>query len=285
MIKGTMAIESENERQELLIKPNRPALHYWRDVWLYRELFWFLTWRDVLVRYKQTSVGVAWSVIRPFVTMVVFTVVFGVLAKLPSSGVPYPLLVFAAMLPWNFSANALSESSGSLIGNANLLTKIYFPRIIVPGSSIIVSLIDFAISLVIMAGMMFWYGYLPDWRVVTLPLFLLLAFLPVAGAGLWFSALNVKFRDFRYVVPFLLQFGLYVSPVGFASSIVPEKWRLLYALNPMVGVIDGFRWALLHGLGEPYWPGILLSTVLSLLLLVTGIWFFRKTERILADVI
>lgn len=271
--------------QEILIEPNRPVLHYWRDVWRYRELFWFLTWRDILVRYKQTSVGVAWSVIRPFVTMVVFSAVFGMLAKLPSQGVPYPMLVFAAMLPWNFFANALSESSGSLIGNANLLTKVYFPRIIVPCSSIIVSLIDFVISLAIMAVMMLWYGYLPDWRVVTLPLFLLLAFLPVAGAGLWFSALNVKFRDFRYVVPFLLQFGLYVSPVGFASSIVPEKWRLLYALNPMVGVIDGFRWALLHGAVVPYWPGILLSTVLSLLLLVSGLWLFRKTERVLADVI
>ncbi len=272
-------------QSELVIEPNRLALHYWRDVWRYRELFWFLTWRDILVRYKQTTIGVAWGVIRPLVTMIAFTVVFGVLAKLPSEGVPYPLLVFAAMLPWNFCANALSESSGSLIGNANLLTKIYFPRIIIPVSSIIVSLIDFVISLVIMAGIMLWYGYLPDWRIVTLPIFLLLAFLPVAGAGLWFAALNVKYRDFRYVVPFLLQFGLYVSPVGFTSSIVPEKWRLLYALNPMVGVIDGFRWALLNGSVELSWQGIFLSAMLSVSLLVTGLWYFRKTERILADVI
>lgn len=278
-------IREETAQLELLIEPNRPALHYWRDVWRYRELFWFLVWRDILVRYKQTVIGVVWSIIRPLVTMIAFTVVFGLLAKLPSDGVPYPLLVFAAMLPWNFFANALSESSGSLIGNANLLTKVYFPRIIIPVSGIIVSLIDFAISLVIMAGIMIWYGYLPDWRVAALPIFLLLAFLPVAGAGLWFSSLNVKYRDFRYVVPFMLQFGLYVSPVGFASSIVPEKWRLLYALNPMAGVIDGFRWALLNGLGELYWPGLVLSTALSLALLVTGIWFFRKTERILADVI
>lgn len=275
----------ESSQQELLIEPNRPVLHYWRDVWQYRELFWFLVWRDILVRYKQTVIGVAWSIIRPLVTMIIFTVVFGYLAKLPSAGVPYPLLVFAAMLPWNFCANALSESSTSLIGNANLLSKIYFPRIIIPVSSIIVSLIDFVISLVIMAGTMMWYGYLPDWRIITVPIFLLLAFLPVAGAGLWFSSLNVKYRDFRYVVPFMLQLGLYVSPVGFASSIVPEKWRLLYALNPMVGVIDGFRWALLNGNVELYWPGIVLSTVLSLTLLVTGLWFFRKTERILADVI
>lgn len=275
----------ESTQLELLIEPNRPVLHYWRDVWLYRELFWFLVWRDILVRYKQTVIGVAWSLIRPLVTMIVFTVIFGYLAKLPSDGIPYPLLVFAAMLPWNFCANALTESSGSLIGNANLLTKIYFPRIIIPVSSIIVSLIDFAISLVIMAGTMMWYGYLPDWRIVTVPIFLFLAFLPVAGAGLWFSSLNVKYRDFRYVVPFMLQFGLYVSPVGFASSIVPEKWRLLYALNPMVGVIDGFRWAFLRGAIELNWLGLVLSTALSLTLLVSGLWFFRKTERVLADVI
>ena len=282
--KVTMLREEPTE-MELLIEPNGPAFHYWRDVWRYRELFCFLVWRDILLRYKQTVIGVAWSIIRPLVTMIAFTIVFGLFAKLPSDGIPYPLLVFAAMLPWNFFANALSESSGSLLGNANLLTKIYFPRIIIPAGSIIVSLIDFAISLVIMAGVMFWFGYLPDWRIVTLPLFLLLAFLPVAGAGLWFSALNVKYRDFRYVVPFMLQFGLYVSPVGFASSIVPVKWRLLYALNPMVGVIDGFRWALLSGSAVLYWPGIVLSTALSLVLLVTGLWFFRKTERILADVI
>ncbi|MDD2851691.1 MAG: ABC transporter permease [Desulfuromonadaceae bacterium] len=278
-------IREDTAQLELLIEPNRPALNYWRDVWRYRELFWFLVWRDILVRYKQTVIGVAWSVIRPLVTMVAFTVVFGLLAKLPSDGVPYPLLVFAAMLPWNFFANALSECSGSLIGNANLLTKVYFPRIIVPISSIISSLIDFFISLVLMAGIMLWYGYLPDWRVAALPLFLLLVFLPAAGAGLWFSALNVKYRDFRYVVPFVLQFGLYVSPVGFASSIVPEKWRLLYALNPVAGVIDGFRWALLNGSVDLYWPGLILSTALSMLLLVSGLWFFRKTERILADVI
>jgi lipopolysaccharide transport system permease protein len=278
-------IKEETTQQELLIEPNSPVLNYWRDVWRYRELFWFLVWRDILVRYKQTVVGVAWSVIRPLVTMIVFTVIFGMLAKLPSDGVPYPLLVFAAMLPWNFFSNALSESSASLIGNANLLTKIYFPRIIIPVSSIIVSLIDFVISMAIMAAIMLWYGYLPDWRIVTLPFFLLLAFLPVAGAGLWFAALNVKYRDFRYLVPFMLQFGLYVSPVGFASSIVPEKWRLLYAINPMVGVIDGFRWALLKGSGEINWLGLLLSTVLSSLLLMTGLWFFRKTERIIADVI
>jgi lipopolysaccharide transport system permease protein len=275
----------ETAQQELLIEPSRPVLHYWRDVWRYRELFWFLVWRDILVRYKQTLIGVSWSLLRPLVTMLAFTVVFGLLAKLPSDGVPYPLLVFAAMVPWNFFSSALSEGAGSLVGNANLLTKIYFPRIIIPAGSILVSLIDFAISLAVMALLMLWYGYLPDWRIVTLPLFLSLAVLPVAGASLWFAALNVRYRDFRYLVPFMLQFGLYVSPVGFASSLVPEKWRLLYALNPMAGVIDGFRWALLRGAAELYWPGLLLSTALSLALLLSGLWYFRKAERVLADVI
>ncbi|CAH2031074.1 ABC transporter permease [Trichlorobacter ammonificans] len=270
---------------EWVIEPNRPVLHYWRDVWRYRELFWFLVWRDILVRYKQTVIGVAWSVLRPVLTMIAFTVVFGLLAKLPSGDVPYPLLVFAAMIPWNFFANALSESSGSLVGSANLVTKVYFPRIIVPTSSIIVSLTDLLISLLVIAGIMLWYGFWPDWRIATLPLFLLLACLPAVGAGLWFAALNVRYRDFRYVVPFLLQFCLYVSPVGFASQIVPQQWRLLYALNPMVGVIDGFRWALLRGSAELFWPGILLSTALSLLLVASGLWYFRKTERVLADVI
>ena len=228
-------LTKDTTQTELLIEPDRPALHYWRDAWRHRELFWFLVWRDILVRYKQTVIGVAWSIIRPLLTMAVFTVVFGTLADLPSGGAPYPLLVFAAMLPWNFFSNALSEGATSLVGNANLLTKVYFPRIIVPAGSIAVSLVDFAISLAMMALLMLWYGYLPDWRVLTLPLFLLLALIPVAGAGLWLAALNVRYRDFRYVVPFLLQFGLYISPVGFASGIVPQKWQPLYALNPMVG--------------------------------------------------
>lgn len=275
----------DTAQTELIIEPNRPVLHYWKDVWCYRELFWFLVWRDILVRYKQTVVGVAWSVLKPLVTMIVFTVVFGKLAKLPDSGVPYPLLVFSAMLPWNFFSNALSEGSGSLVGNANLVSKVYFPRIVIPLSSVIISLVDFVISLAIMACIMLWYGYMPDWQIMTLPLFLTMAVLPVAGAGLWFASLNVRYRDFRFVVPFILQLGLYISPVGFLSSIVPEQWRLLYALNPMVGVIDGFRWAILRGRAELFWPGILLSTLLSMLLLTSGLWYFRKTERVLADVI
>ncbi|MBJ6751450.1 ABC transporter permease [Geomonas anaerohicana] len=270
---------------ELLIEPDRPVLHYWRDVWRYRELFWFFVWRDLLVRYKQTVIGVSWSVLRPLATMAAFSAVFGILAKLPSHGVPYPLLVFAAMLPWNFFANALSEGAASLIGNANLMTKIYFPRIIVPAAAMAVSLIDFVISLAIMAVLMLCSGYFPDWRVAFLPLFLLLGALPMVGGGLWFAALNVKYRDFKHLVPFLLQFGLYLSPVGFTSELVPQRWRLLYSLNPMAGVIDGFRWSLLRGAAELYWPGIILSSSLSLCLLLSGIWYFRKAERVIADVI
>jgi lipopolysaccharide transport system permease protein len=271
--------------EEILIKPGMGARHYWRDIWRYRELFYFLAWRDILVRYKQTAIGVAWSVLRPLATMLVFTVVFGRLAKLPSNGVPYPLMVFAAMLPWQFFANALTESSNSLIDNANLLTKVYFPRLIVPAGAVIVSLADFLISGVILACLFAWYGLFPDLKILLLPLFLLLAFLAAFGAGLWFSALNVRFRDFRYVIPFLVQFGLYVSPVGFSSSIIPHQWRFWYYLNPMAGVIDGFRWALL---GDPFpvhWPGVLLSTLLVLLVFVGGLFFFRSTERNFADLV
>ncbi|BCG46920.1 O-antigen export system, permease protein [Citrifermentans bremense] len=275
----------EETPQEILIEPDAPALHYWRDLWRYRELLWFLVWRDILVRYKQTAVGVLWTLLRPLLAMAAFTVVFGVLAKMPSGAVPYPLLVFAGLLPWTFFSNALSESSASLIGNANLLTKVYFPRLIVPLGSILASLVDLVISLLLMVGLMLWYGFLPDWRIAALPLFLFLCCLSVCGAGLWCAALNVKYRDFRYLVPFLLQFGLYVSPVGFSTTVVPGSWRLLYSLNPMVGVIDGFRWALLGGRGEIFWPGVALSTLLSLLLLCTGLWFFRRTERTMADVI
>lgn len=275
----------DTPQQELLIEPNRPALHYWRDIWRYRELFFFLAWRDILVRYKQTVIGIAWSVLRPFLTMLVFTIIFGQLAKLPSNGVPYPIMVFAAMLPWQFFANSLVESSNSLIDNANLLTKVYFPRLIVPAGSVIVGLVDFLISLVILFVIMVWYQYVPDIRMLLLPLFLVLAFMASFGAGLWLSALNVQYRDFRYVVPFLVQFGLYISPVGFSSSIVPEKWRLFYFMNPMVGVIDGFRWAILGDAFPVYWPGLILSATLTMLMFGGGLLYFRKIERSFADVI
>jgi lipopolysaccharide transport system permease protein len=270
---------------KLVIEAGRTETQYWKDLWRYRELFYFLSWRDILVRYKQTAIGIAWALIRPFLTMVVFTVVFGNLAKLPSEGVPYPILVFSAMLPWQFFANALSESSNSLITNSNLISKVYFPRLIVPASAVIVSFVDFMVSGIILLGLMAWYNFVPDWRILTLPLFILIAFAAAMGAGLWLAALNVEYRDFRYIVPFTVQFGLYISPVGFSSTIVPERWRLLYSLNPMVGVIDGFRWAILGGESKLYLPGFGLSLALVFLLLWSGIWYFRKTERTFADVI
>jgi lipopolysaccharide transport system permease protein len=269
----------------LVIEAGHTERHYWRDLWRYRELFYFLAWRDILVRYKQTAIGVAWAVLRPVLTMVVFTVVFGKLGKFPSEGVPYPVLVYVAMLPWQFFASSLSESSNSLVGNANLISKVYFPRLIVPASAVITSFVDFLIAAVILLFLMAWYGAWPDWRVVTLPFFVLVAFAAAMGGGLWLTALNVKYRDFRYVVPFIVQFGLYVSPVGFTSGVVPERWRLLYSLNPMVGVIDGFRWALLGGKTSLYLPGLGLSLIAVTVLLATGIVYFRHTERTFADII
>ncbi len=275
----------DSSQQELIIEAGRTEGQYWKDIWHYRELFYFLAWRDILVRYKQTVIGIAWSLIRPLLTMVVFTIIFGKLAKLPSEGVPYPILVFAAMLPWQFFSNSLSESSNSLIANSNLLSKIYFPRIIMPASSVIVSLVDFFISFVILALLMIWYKFIPDWRIVTLPFFLMLALFASLGFGLWIAALNVKYRDFRYIIPFIVQFGLYISPVGFSSSIIPGNWRLLYSINPMVGVIDGFRWALLGQNIQIYWPGFLLSIGLTFLVFLYGLRYFRMTERTFADVI
>jgi len=272
------------EEQTLVIEAGKTELHYWKDLWRYRELFYSLSWRDNLVRYKQTAIGVVWALLRPLLTMAVFTVVFGRLAKLPSEGTaPYPVMVFAAMLPWQFFANALAEASGSLIGNANLISKVYFPRLIIPASSIITSFVDFLISGTILAGLMLWYRFAPGWRILTIPCFIAIAFAAAMGAGFWLTALNVKYRDFRYIVPFIVQFGLYISPVGFSSSIVPDKWRLVYSLNPMVGVIDGFRWAILGGQARIFWPGFLTSLGLIAILLITGIWYFRKMEKTFAD--
>lgn len=271
---------------DLYIEAGRTEKNYWRDLWRYRELFYFLAWRDILVRYKQTVIGVAWALIRPFLTMLVFTFVFNKVAKLSAPGaVPYPLLVFAAMLPWQFFSTALSESSNSLIGNANLISKVYFPRLIVPAGSVITSFVDFLIMLGLMAGMMLWYGFAPDWRLITLPLFIALAFAAAFGAGLWLCALNVKYRDFRFIVPFIVQFGLYVSPVGFSSSVIPQRWQLLYALNPMVGVIDGFRWALLKGQSPLAMATVLISVLIIAILCITGVWYFRGVEKTFADVI
>jgi lipopolysaccharide transport system permease protein len=271
--------------QVLVIEAGHTERHYWRDLWRYRELFYFLAWRDILVRYKQTAIGVAWAVLRPVLTMAVFTVVFGKLGKFPSDGVPYPILVYVAMLPWQFFASSLAESGNSLVSNANLISKVYFPRLIVPASAVITSFVDFVIAAVILVALMGWYGFWPDWRALMLPLFVVVAFAAAMGGGLWLTALNVKYRDFRYVVPFIVQFGLYVSPVGFTSAVVPGRWRLLYSVNPMVGVIDGFRWALLGGKASLYLPGLALSLLVVAVLLASGIAYFRATERTFADVI
>lgn len=279
---------SQVERQVavLVLEPNRIEKQYWRDLWRYRELFAILAWRDVAVRYKQTFIGVAWALIRPFLTMVVFTVIFGTLAKLPSeAGAPYPILVFAAMLPWQFFANALSSCSDSLIANSNLLTKVYFPRLIVPAAAVITSFVDFLISGVILVGLMVWYQWWPTWRLLTLPLWIAIAFAASMGAGLWLASLNVKYRDFRYIVPFIVQFGLYISPVGFSSAIVPAKWQLLYSLNPMVGVIEGFRWAILGRGAAVNLLGFGLSMAIVALLALSGVRQFRRMEKQFADVI
>jgi len=270
---------------ELVIEAGRTERQYWRDLWRYRELLAFFTWRDLLVRYKQTVVGVSWSLIRPLLTMTVLTVVFGKLGKLPAFGVPYPLLVFCGMLPWQFFSNALTESSNSLVGNSSMISKVYFPRLVMTVSSIITSLIDAVISSVFLIALMFWYHFAPPLAVVFLPFFVLLVFAASLGVGTWVAALMVEYRDFRFIVPFVVQFGLYLSPVGFQSSIVPAKYRLLYAMNPMVGIIDGFRWTLLGATNAIYWPGIAMSCIEVTVLLASGIWYFRKTERTFADVI
>lgn len=272
-------------RSKLIIKAGSANKQYWQDVWRYRELLYFLTWRDILVRYKQTVFGVAWALLRPFITMIVFTVVFGQLAKLPSNGAPYPILVFTAMLPWQFFSSALQECSNSLIYDANLISKVYFPRLLVPFGSVMVSFVDFLLSGIILLALMVWYSFVPNWHVLLLPVFAAIAFATAIGGGLWFAALNVKYRDFRYIVPFVVQVGLYISPVGFSSNVVPEQWRLIYALNPMVGVIDGFRWCILGKSADIYWPGFTLSMGLVSLLLFSGIRYFRQTERVFADVI
>ena len=269
----------------LVIEAGKAERHYWADLWKYRELFFFLSWRDILVRYKQTVIGVLWSVLRPVLTTIVFVFIFSRLARMPSQGVAYPILVFSAMLPWQFFATALTEASNSLVGNANMISKIYFPRLVMPASAVIVALVDFLISLGILTVLMAAYGLAPTWRLFLLVPLTGLAFLAAFGAGLWLAALNVEYRDVRYIVPFIVQFGLYVSPVGFSSSVVPEKWRLLYSLNPMVGVIDGFRWSVTGVSSFFYWPGFLVSLALVFLITVSGIWYFRKTERAFADVI
>ncbi len=270
----------------LILEPGRTEKNYWADLWRYRELFLVLAWRDVSVRYKQTIIGILWAIIRPFLTMVVFTVIFGRIAKLPSDGsAPYALMVFAAMLPWSLFSNALSESSNSLISNASLIGKVYFPRLIIPAATQVTAFIDFLISFIVLIGMMIYYQFAPGWHILLLPCFIILALVASLGPGLSITALNVKYRDFRYIIPFVVQFGLYVSPVGFSSKVVPEQWRLLYNLNPMVGVIDGFRWCILGGDSPIYVPGFILSLVIIAFFLWLGVSRFRKMEKTFADLI
>ena len=270
----------------LVLEQGRSEKNYWSDLWRYRELFIILAWRDISVRYKQTIIGILWAILRPFLTMVVFTVIFSRIARLPSDGsTPYALMVFAAMLPWSLFSGALSESSNSLIGNANLIGKVYFPRMIIPVATLVTSCIDFLISFIILIGMMIFYQFVPGWRILLLPFFTLLALLASLGPGLWITALNVKYRDFRYIIPFIVQFGLYVSPVGFSSKVISEEWRMIYSLNPMVGVIDGFRWCVFGSESPIYLPGFMISFAIILFFIWLGVSCFRKMEKTFADLI
>lgn len=275
----------KKEKFQFTIEAGKSERHYWMDLWRYRELFYILAWRDIAVRYKQTIIGVLWAVLRPLLTMMIFVVVFGKIAKLPSEGVPYPIYVFAAMLPWTFFATAFADASNSLIGNSNLISKVYFPRLIMPAASVIVSVVDFLISFLILLALMVWNRYLPNWHMFALPLFLLLAFFAALGTGLLIASLNVKYRDFRFVIPFIVQLGLYISPVGFSSTIIPEQYRVLYYLNPMVGVIDGFRWAISGGATALNRDELMISLTMVVLLCFIGITNFRNTEKNFADVI
>ncbi len=289
-----MARKTRDDMSRLIIEAGKTERHYWADLWRYRELFFFLSWRDILVRYKQTHIGILWALIRPALTIIIFTIIFSKMAKMPSEGIPYPILVCAGNLPWQFFATAMSEASNSLITNANMLSKIYFPRIVMPTSAVIVSFVDLLLSLVILAALMIWYGFAPSWRLITLPLFTALGLFAALGTGFWLSALNVKYRDFRYVIPFIVQIGFFVSPVGYSSSRVPKIWlwhhheipaRLLYSLNPMVGVIDGFRWAIAGQAAFMDWHSVLISVVVVILITASGLRYFRSTEKTFADII
>jgi lipopolysaccharide transport system permease protein len=274
-------------RDEIVIQAGQSGRHYWLDLWNYRELLQVLAWRDLSVRYKQTVIGVLWALIRPLLTILVFTIVFGRIAGMPTDGnAPYPLMVFAGMLPWSFFSTSLADASSSLIsaGNAGLISKVYFPRLIVPIAAVMVGLVDFLISLALFAALMVWYRFMPGWRIIFLPLFTTIVFMASLGIGTWITALNVKYRDFRYVIPFMLQFGLFISPVGFSSNVIPHQWRLLYSINPLVGVIDGFRWCLL-GQSHIYWPAFVLSVVVTIFFTSVGVYTFRKMERSFADLI
>jgi len=272
---------------KIIIEPGRTEKNYWKDLWHFRELFYILSWRDVKVKYKQTVLGVLWSILRPLLVMIIFTVVFNRFAKLPAdTDAPYALFVFAGMLPWTFFSSAMTECSNSLIANTNLITKIYFPRLIVPASAVIASFVDFLISLALLFILFFYYQFLPPIQILILPILLFWSFLTSFSIGLYLTALNVKYRDFRYIIPFIVQFGLYVSPVGFSSNIVPHKWRLLYDINPVVGIIDGFRWCILGGkLTDDTKLSIAISIIITVVILIIAVRYFRKTEKTFADII
>ena len=270
----------------LVIAPGSASAHYWRDLWRYRELLLILGWRDVAVRYKQSLVGVAWALLRPLLTMLIFTVLFGRLANLPSErNIPYGLLVLAGMLPWYLFASALSTAGDSMVLNASLIGKVYFPRAIVPASALVTALVDFAVGLAVLLGAMVWYRYAPGWQLVLLPAIVLVTILATLGPSLWIAALGLKYRDIRHIVPFLVQLGIYVSPVGFSSALVPGPWRALYSLNPMVGIIDVFRWSVLAGQSSVYLPGVMLSLLVVAFFMWLGVTRFRATERHVADLI
>ena len=281
-----MYINTKENEWSLIIEPGKSIKNYWKDIWQFRELFLILSWRDISIQYKQTIIGILWALIRPVLTMIVFTIVFGKIAKLPSEGsAPYAIMVYAALLPWQFFATSLTQTSSSLVVNSHLISKVYFPRLIIPSSSLIPCLVDFAISFIILLFMMLFYSYYPSINILMLPVFLLVSILTALGIGLYITSLNVKFRDFRYVIPFMIQFGLYISPVGFSSNVIPDDYRLLYSLNPMVGVIEGFRWAILGADSQPYWPGFVLSLGVMFFFLWLGLKMFRKMERTFADMI
>jgi lipopolysaccharide transport system permease protein len=277
----------ENKPYHLIIEPNRSEKNYWEDLWRYRELFYVLSWRDIKVRYKQTIIGVLWAFVRPLLTMIVFTVVFGKVAGMKSEGnAPYAIMVFAGLLPWQFFSTAFSSASESLVLNSNLLSKVYFPRLLVPFSAIITSFVDFLISFSILILLMVYYQFTPSWQILFLPLFSILAFLPAFGFGLYLAALNVKFRDFRYVIPFIVQIGLYISPVGFSSSVITQKWKIFYYVNPIVSIIDGFRWCIIgKGAPNPFTAYLALSIGISVLILVYAIYKFRRMEKTFADLL
>jgi lipopolysaccharide transport system permease protein len=266
------------------IESGKIEIQYWKDIWKYRELLICLTWRDILVRYKQTVVGITWALIRPLLIMLILTLIFGKIAKFSSTNIPYPIVVFCGLLPWHFFASAFTECGNSLISNSGMISKIYFPRLIIPISSILTSIIDFLISCILMIIVMLFYNYVPSLKILFLPIFIAQAFFFAFGAGLWISALMVRYRDFKYIVPFVVQFGLYISPVGFTSSIIHQELRFFYSLNPIVGVIDGFRWAIIAN-ESLYLTSVIFSFLGITLILITGVYYFRSVERTIADVI